>query len=1193
MALEVIGGIASIAQLAGTVYTISKTLYEVGEALSNAPSDIKDLARDLETFSDELHLLSTLLHGKDGRYADQVYRLTAKIIGDCATICTKIDRIIRKLRSGSVWAKVKWLYKEKEIMKLLARLRDLKLSLMGTLSVLSALRADHMMDSLGIQNSSLIGGQDGHSLSAGTIKQVEETRLKLAGIKMIDTTKTCQGSKFGSTSSTSLLSGSSSSASNSSVTSATLIGFSASQIPSTSSLASSGFISMVTIPKSIPMLNPKAFESVDSFHSAISYQNVDSSSPVIETAILPTSLPQATSKFSSIDISKNTVAAVSSRKGPTSASTTATSQLDASPEIDGKSLQTWRNEMSILAMKHFILFPCLQSTTHRYPTENQQTDSNCSLPMTSSIPQELATSVYDPPIQQSIPHADNSFDETKPFTSVDLTIEHSANITPDDFEATGSLIPSTIKSSSQKTRKYSPTQNPAEFQAAMGFAGLDIKNIGLPLPSGENLELDRVAHEIEGASEVGVPCQLPINIGAQPKMPLRQLLPPPSRMSGTVFRTKVLIHDASQSSQFPTSPEYSLAEIEPSKLWKNQPDTELLPLIGQKKLPDNVPVPDEDTVLENIAYLNKQKGSQRTATNMPPRGRPMESLSPSRKGRGVAMESRERRETFADSSPISFSPNSQNLPVLGNAKDNGRNDWSDIKDRGERRKAQNRLAQRLFLERVKTDKERQDSYAESHPHARHSFNTSDLNKLSDDNHDDHDNISCLPWSSIQMSYQQQQQQQQRMQKEQQLQVCAETIAAGQIEMQYQSYWPVRCGLDRKTSSYLGTEHAQEVAFADESLALPSAEKEAKRRKGTSNTGRECIDCHTKSTPEWRRGPGGTRELCNNCGLKWAKPLRHGTKVGCVPESTCNSFGPPKSANHDIVTSSSIDHPRNTSTTSDINPHLDDKISGFSPHNKDNYKRPGELWIKGLKNLLSLSPILGSNLGEYLNRENVVTITGPNFLITNPDWSADFHKKNINASRQRIPDAASSIQRIFKVLDVMEETIGLKVGAIAWACLLSGVENILSPDIGLALQMRVEIASQIAQIASIVARYIVMENIYAQWKEMSLDKRYEGSLINFSTHVLNYFGELLSPTAEYGDEFSTKMKSYFKGIMYADEACRGFTVIFSNESDPLNPKRPIEDVSGDSDYTEDSYGTRGSGEKCGMEDRPSLAKRTRI
>jgi hypothetical protein len=105
--LDIIGGIASIAQLAATVYTISKTLYEVGEALSNAPSDIKDLARDLETFSQELHLLSSLLQGRNEKYADQVYRLTAKIVGDCASICVKIDRILRKLRSGTFLARVK------------------------------------------------------------------------------------------------------------------------------------------------------------------------------------------------------------------------------------------------------------------------------------------------------------------------------------------------------------------------------------------------------------------------------------------------------------------------------------------------------------------------------------------------------------------------------------------------------------------------------------------------------------------------------------------------------------------------------------------------------------------------------------------------------------------------------------------------------------------------------------------------------------------------------------------------------------------------------------------------------------------------------------------------------------------------------------------------------------------------------
>ncbi|KFY64950.1 hypothetical protein V496_02914 [Pseudogymnoascus sp. VKM F-4515 (FW-2607)] len=124
--LETVGVVASIAQLAATVYGISKTLYEVSDALSNAPSDIKDLARDLETFSQELNLFYKLLENKDSRYSDEVQRLMAKIIGDCATIYDKIDTILRKLRTGSVMARIKWLFKEKEIVKLLRlRARDL------------------------------------------------------------------------------------------------------------------------------------------------------------------------------------------------------------------------------------------------------------------------------------------------------------------------------------------------------------------------------------------------------------------------------------------------------------------------------------------------------------------------------------------------------------------------------------------------------------------------------------------------------------------------------------------------------------------------------------------------------------------------------------------------------------------------------------------------------------------------------------------------------------------------------------------------------------------------------------------------------------------------------------------------------------------------------------------------------------
>jgi hypothetical protein len=54
--LEVLGGIVSIAQLAGVVFTISKSLYKAGDALSNAGTDIIGLASDLSDFSDQLQV---------------------------------------------------------------------------------------------------------------------------------------------------------------------------------------------------------------------------------------------------------------------------------------------------------------------------------------------------------------------------------------------------------------------------------------------------------------------------------------------------------------------------------------------------------------------------------------------------------------------------------------------------------------------------------------------------------------------------------------------------------------------------------------------------------------------------------------------------------------------------------------------------------------------------------------------------------------------------------------------------------------------------------------------------------------------------------------------------------------------------------------------------------------------------------
>jgi PAS domain S-box-containing protein len=70
-------------------------------------------------------------------------------------------------------------------------------------------------------------------------------------------------------------------------------------------------------------------------------------------------------------------------------------------------------------------------------------------------------------------------------------------------------------------------------------------------------------------------------------------------------------------------------------------------------------------------------------------------------------------------------------------------------------------------------------------------------------------------------------------------------------------------------------------LAEELGQLLSSKKKRKRRKGVGNVVRDCANCHTRNTPEWRRGPSGQRDLCNSCGLRWAKQVSY-LDVPCRP-----------------------------------------------------------------------------------------------------------------------------------------------------------------------------------------------------------------------------------------------------------------------------------------------------------------------
>ncbi|KAK8007151.1 hypothetical protein PG989_001141 [Apiospora arundinis] len=70
----------------------------------------------------------------------------------------------------------------------------------------------------------------------------------------------------------------------------------------------------------------------------------------------------------------------------------------------------------------------------------------------------------------------------------------------------------------------------------------------------------------------------------------------------------------------------------------------------------------------------------------------------------------------------------------------------------------------------------------------------------------------------------------------------------------------------------------QIKMANESLndEMQGLLKNATRRrryKMNEDVVDGCANCHTRISPEWRRGPTGERNLCNRCGLKWSKTRR--------------------------------------------------------------------------------------------------------------------------------------------------------------------------------------------------------------------------------------------------------------------------------------------------------------------------------
>ncbi|PWY67555.1 GATA transcription factor LreA [Aspergillus heteromorphus CBS 117.55] len=71
---------------------------------------------------------------------------------------------------------------------------------------------------------------------------------------------------------------------------------------------------------------------------------------------------------------------------------------------------------------------------------------------------------------------------------------------------------------------------------------------------------------------------------------------------------------------------------------------------------------------------------------------------------------------------------------------------------------------------------------------------------------------------------------------------------------------------------------QNRSLSDEVQRLLTRKKKRKRKQSTIMVEKSCVMCRAKSTPEWRRGPSGNRDLCNSCGLRWAKQVRNAAQT---------------------------------------------------------------------------------------------------------------------------------------------------------------------------------------------------------------------------------------------------------------------------------------------------------------------------
>lgn len=125
-----------------------------------------------------------------------------------------------------------------------------------------------------------------------------------------------------------------------------------------------------------------------------------------------------------------------------------------------------------------------------------------------------------------------------------------------------------------------------------------------------------------------------------------------------------------------------------------------------------------------------------------------------------------------------------------------------------------------------------------------------------------------------------------------------------------------------------------------------------------------------------------------------------------------------------------------------------------------------------------------------------------------------------------------------------------------------------------MQDLVEFELKLATVASIIARYSVMENIFHGWTGMTLKPEFEAELVDLCVCVLQYLEaahHILDHPSSIVSQYAVDWR--YKEVEIADKKCRSFTVLIDTiESGEIGKGvQGAEEISSsdDSDEEEDS------------------------